>query len=889
MKIVTPHTPIPLLLTLAAMLSGPAAAAADEPANAPSLIPWPHRLTVAPGRMDLTDRSRIVTRDKSLLPLARVLAGEVRLLTGLRLPVAADQGRDGDVVLALGPGLKGESYRLAIDRRAAVTGGHYNGVALGTATLLQAIRPGPGRPSLARLTVEDRPHFPYCGAMLDVARQPHSVAVLKQCVQVCRFYKIRYLHLHLSDENGWVFPSTAYPKLGTANFALPGGHRPAVYLLAELRDLVAFADARGVTLVPEIEMPGHSGQLRGTLPEVFGYRDAAGKAVSPGVLNMVSEAAYRALDTLVGEVCDVFRSSPYFHIGCDEAVAAGIEKLPEVRAFLARQKLSSAGDVFNAFVNRMHGIVRKHGKRMIVWEGAPLGPAAPPKDLIVMPWVGGAGTAAGLVRRGYAVINPPWGTPEAYFDPYLVNGARLRQDEPLLLGATSLLWEAPQEDAVPYLRTTGALRNEPTWNPDARRGHADFLRRLRATGALLDRLLYGFTLRAEGALNPLVAMRPEPLFARGLTLSPETALGPGQVRYTLDGSEPTARSTAWAGPVRVRTTTTIKARWFAEGGAAPLPALSRIFGRVPAVRHDAVGARVTLTPERAGYPGPGAKGLADGFLAAGDEAGSAGWVGWARGGGPIQVQLDLGRPVQVRSLGAHFLRAGGGVALPARVELAVSDDGKDFRTIATVLEQDGARRRGWYLAEVAGVAARHVRVRPTLGGEWTFLDEVVVNPRASSPPLRHAARGRPVTLASAPAPVYAAPGAQGLTDGFLARSPDCMNLEWLGVEGKDFDATIDLGQVIDVREVGAHFLQQTRGGIRIPRALDVLVSDDGKTYRKVATVTPAPDDRPAFTRTLTATPAGVRARFVRVVARTNGQWLFADEVFVNPEPGGPTN
>jgi hypothetical protein len=510
---------------------------------------------------------------------------------------------------------------------------------------------------------------------------------------------------------------------------------------------------------------------------------------------------------------------------------------------------------------------------------------APPRDVIIMPWVGGAGTAAGLVKKGYAIINPPWGTREAYFDPYLVNGAQLRRGEPLLLGATSLLWERPEEAAVPFLRSTGALRNEPTYNPDARRGHADFLRRLHGTEPLLDRLLHGFTFRAEGTLDPLVTMRPEPAFARSATLSLVTALERGKVRYTLDGSDPTARSTVYTGPIRIERTTTLKARWFEESGNEPACTFARTYSRLPAVTHDVIGARVTIIPERPGYPGPGPKGLTDGFLADGDEAGSAGWVGWERGGQKIRVLLDLDRPTKVRSLGAHFLRAAGGIALPARVEFAVSDDGKAFRTVATVLQKAGGEQRGWYTAAVETLTTQHVRVSPTPGGDWTFLDEVAVNPEPERLALRHAALGKSVTLAFPPSAAYAMPGVQGLTDGHLGRSPDFLNPQWLGIEGKNLEATIDLGQVIAVREVGGHFLQHVGAGIRIPRQMDVLVSEDGKAFRKVATVTHRRDERPAYLKTLTAAPEGVRGRFVRVVAHTNGQWLFADEVFVNPEQG----
>jgi hypothetical protein len=276
--------------------------------------------------------------------------------------------------------------------------------------------------------------------------------------------------------------------------------------------------------------------------------------------------------------------------------------------------------------------------------------------------------------------------------------------------------------------------------------------------------------------------------------------------------------------------------------------------------------------------------LTDGLLAQGEEAASTGWVSWEPSAGPVQVTLDLARPTKVTRIGAHFLRAIR-VALPARVEFAVSEDGKEFRTVATLSERDGEAQRGWYTAEVEAVTARRVLVRATPGVGRMSLDEVAVNPQPDEPNFRHAALGRPVTLASPPGGGYTAPGVQGLTDGFVGRSPDFLNLTWLGVEGRNFDATIDLGRELDIREAGAHFLQSVPVGIRIPARVDVLVSSDGKEFRTVGAVNHTPDERPAYRRTLSVQLKGVTGRFVRVVGHNPGSWLFADEVFVNPEPG----
>src|SRR5262249_55533226 len=152
------------------------------------------------------------------------------------------------------------------------------------------------------------------------------------------------------------------------------------------------------------------------------------------------------------------------------------------------------------------------------------------------------------------------------FDPYRVNGARLADNETLLLGATSLLWENPADRAVPYLRNTGSLRNEPTHNPHTGRDLPDFLGRLRILDSRLDRILHGFTFETAELLDPLVNLRPEPMFTGKTTLKLAAAVDPARVRYTLDGSEPTPQSTPYSGPISLGRTTTVKACWFAGDG-----------------------------------------------------------------------------------------------------------------------------------------------------------------------------------------------------------------------------------------------------------------------------------------------------------------------------------
>ena len=189
--------------------------------------------------------------------------------------------------------------------------------------------------------------------MLDVARQDHPIDAIKKVVQLCRLYKARYLQLHLTDDQGWTFPSTKYPQLGSKNYGAHGGVAPRVYKLEELKELVAYADARGVTLVPELEMPGHSGAAARSLPEIFDAINPQSKQpVGIGCMNMSNEELYPALDTIIGEMCDVFRSSPYFHIGSDEVTSGRLSLHRGYKAFMAKHGLKNDSELADHFVAR---------------------------------------------------------------------------------------------------------------------------------------------------------------------------------------------------------------------------------------------------------------------------------------------------------------------------------------------------------------------------------------------------------------------------------------------------------------------------------------------------------------------------------------------------------
>jgi hypothetical protein len=457
---------------------------AGDPADAyPDLhlIPWPKTLKRGAGHMPISAESRIVVGADELKPLAEVLAGEIATLVGLKLEVATGAARAGDIVLTINTTLKANepilvlrnrepvrttdgAHTVTIGERAVVEGFDYRAAAEGTSTLLQLLGKTEQGVHLSRVTIKDWPHADFCGVMLDVARQDHPIDAIKKVVQLCRLYKARYLQLHLTDDQGWTFPSTKYPKLGTRNYGAHGGVAPRVYKLDELKALVAYADARGVTLVPEMEVPGHSGAAARSMPEIFDAINPDSKQpVGMGCMNMSNEAIYPALETIVGEMCDVFRSSPYVHIGSDEVTSGRLSLHPGYKAFMAKHGLKDDHQLADHFIASVCAMVKKHGKKAIKWEG--LSNTAT-KDVIVMGWELNSTVTTDLLARGYTTITVPWtlAVPWEQWNMYVCNGSRHKKGDSVL-GAMLVAWEQPPLTHLTNLRQL-ASRQERTWGPD---------------------------------------------------------------------------------------------------------------------------------------------------------------------------------------------------------------------------------------------------------------------------------------------------------------------------------------------------------------------------------------------------------------------------------------
>ena len=185
-----------------------------------------------------------------------------------------------------------------------------------------------------------------------------------------------------------------------------GDGGPSPYNLEELKAFVRYADLRGVTIVPEIEASGHSYSLQRGMEKIFGMKDPkTGKygGIS-GMINLANEAEiYPAFEKIIADLANVFRSSPYIHIGGDETYWPNWQYSDEGKAYLAAKKMGT-GELYGYFVNRLNAMIKGHGKKTIIWEGFWIDPKMD-RDVVVMAWGGGHQS---LINAGFKIINVPW-------------------------------------------------------------------------------------------------------------------------------------------------------------------------------------------------------------------------------------------------------------------------------------------------------------------------------------------------------------------------------------------------------------------------------------------------------------------------------------------------
>ena len=433
----------------AAQAPPPAAPAARVAATMPELVPLPAELALTGGEPFVIGASTIVqvaSGDAALARTARDVTEWIRRATGLRLTDRpAGGGAAGTrIEIGLDPArqeLGAEGYAITIEpQRLALTARTAAGVFFGAQTIRQMLPYSaeyeallylaPREVALPALRITDTPRYAWRGAMLDVARHFFTVEEVKRFIDLLALHKMNRLHLHLSDDQGWRIAIRKWKDLTLKGGRTEVGGTPGgFYTQAQYKDLIAYAAERFITVVPEIDMPGHTNAALASYSEL----NCNGKAPAPftgtevgfSSLCVAEEVTYRFIDDVVGEIA-ALTPGPYFHIGGDE-----------VKTLTPAQ--------YRAFVERVQKIVHRHGKEMIGWDE--IAPATLAPTTIVQHWRPDA-AKADLARAPRLIMSP---ADRAYLD--------MKYDADTALG---LRWAG----LVP-------LETAYDWDPDVLAGRPD--------------------------------------------------------------------------------------------------------------------------------------------------------------------------------------------------------------------------------------------------------------------------------------------------------------------------------------------------------------------------------------------------------------------------------
>ena len=597
---------------LAASLGAAFIAGASLAGPAANIIPAPmiaQPSTASPVR--ISDGSMIVVPkgDKGARRIGTWLKDLAWRTRRIKLTLAnqSTEGRSA-IIFQRGDAASRESYDLAVgDGRVMVTAGEDAGLLYGAASVWQLLTPDDrtGPVLLTAVSIHDAPRFTWRGLMLDSARHYQSPAFIKNLIDVMALHKLNVLHWHLTDDQAWRLEIRKFPRLTKiGGWRVPAGAaaqaeidpktgKPrlygGIYTQAQVKAIVAYAAARNITIVPEIEMPGHALSAILAYPQLGSVAHAPASiqsdwGVFPYLYNL-DDHTFTVLEDVLTEVMALFPST-YIHVGGDEAVKDQWKASPKIQAQMKALGINSEDELQSYFTHRIAAFLTAHGRKLIGWDEildkAPLPPGA-----TVMSWRGIDGAIAAAQAGHDTVLAPaPW----LYFD----NRQSGRREEPPGRGAVIDLKTVYAFDPAPatltpeqrdhilgvqanvwteHIRTEDRVETmvfprlaavaETDWSPRSAHSWDGFTDRLPAMLARYRAL----GVKADDAAVAVSIDAPPQGDRDKASVQLSTQFGIGEIHYTTDKSAPTATSPAYTGPLSVPDLTEVRAAAFRDGVA----------------------------------------------------------------------------------------------------------------------------------------------------------------------------------------------------------------------------------------------------------------------------------------------------------------------------------
>jgi hexosaminidase len=738
-----------------------------------SIIPKPVSLTRQQGSFTVNADTKLVLAGSNLEPSADFLNNYLEKYYGFRLQVQdvkdnPDIGGANTITLNYGnmPHAAEGAYHLEVKpNQVEINGGTAPGVFYGIQTLIQLlpVTPGSSLP-IACVKIDDYPRFSYRGMMLDCGRHFFDTAFVKKFIDFLALHKMNTFHWHLTEDQGWRIEIKKYPRLtevGAWRDSTLIGHYSdtprkfdhrrsgGFYTQEEIKDIVAYAKARYITVIPEIEMPGHSMAAIAAYPELACQPGPYHVGNVWGVYDTIlcpTPYTFNFYENVLTEVMALFPSH-YIHIGGDEAPKVTWNNSAFCRNLMKKLHLANADELQSYFINHMEKFLNAHGREIIGWDEILQGGLAP--HATVMSWRGEQGGIAAAKMHHDVIMSP---TTYVYLDYY-----QSKAHDSLCIGGYLPLEKVYSYNPVPkefdsteasYIKGVQAnLWTEyipwPTkveyqifprmeavaeigWTPQDERHYPDFVNRVQTQFSRYDLWKVSYS----RAVFELDAQSKERSDHQGVDFTLDTKSQTGIVRYTTNGEAPGPQADPYKTPLHLTADTRIRAALFSEGKRSG-PEIDQQL-----IVNRATGKKVKLAKAPAEkYSYGGAFTLVDGEWP--DQAGQGSkWLGW--NGGDMEATIDLGATDTLHTVTILCANAPSMWVYPPReVSVSVSADGNQFQEVGKKALSAGVAKDTLRLqVPLEGVTARYLKVKAINYGTipqgaagagnppWLFIGEI---------------------------------------------------------------------------------------------------------------------------------------------------------------------
>ena len=743
-----------------------------------NIIPQPQSMVLGKGYFQFTQETVFII-DPALMPAQLPFLEQFERASGFKFAVQKAAILTNSVIIDTDKSLPKEGYTLAVTpQQISIKAADYNGALYALQTLRQLLPNEVESTKLVKrdwlvpaVTITDAPQYQWRGLMLDVSRHFFPKEYILKTLDRMAMLKLNTFHFHLVDNEGWRIEIKKYPKLtevgawrvdqedklwdertpnpanAFANPATTPKKYGGFYTQEDIKEIVAYATARGITVIPEIEMPAHAMSAIAAYPELSCHKRPIGVpsgAVWPitDIYCAGQEETFDFIEEVLTEVLALFPSQ-YIHVGGDEATHTEWEHCPKCQLRMKEHQLKNVHQLQSYFIRRIDDFLTSKGRTLVGWDEIMDGGLA--KNAVVMNWRG-----IEVGKKALAQGNPIVLTSDCYIDNYQglpdyepqANGGYLplkklynynlekealadtSVEKSKVLGTQANLWaeHVGSTEHSEYMLFPRLLAlAEISWTNDKLKDWDSFMRRTQRFMQRMDVMGIHYA-RSVYQVVPTVENKEGNIY-----LKLECEVPNADIRYAL-GDTPIEKGEKYTAPIAIKATTTYKAAVFSANATNTITSGQITF-------HKAIGKPVSYSPlYHKSYQGQG-EGTPTNVIRGTKNFHDGQWLGWL--GDDVTLTLDLGETTEVSEVRIGAMDAqSSGIYFPERLMVALSADGKNYREVAAQEEpctikgkpslKDFVLKFDPQSTRYLQIQLKNVKTPPKGGDAWLFIDEILV-------------------------------------------------------------------------------------------------------------------------------------------------------------------